>query len=114
MKMPSRWNFDRATDPGERDRAYSLHEEQQRAIQGGYKSVRVTTETHKLLRDLKATHGNRGEWSLDAILRQLLKAELEPVCTKPAAAKNVHTARSRNVHKRSSSRVCAQIPTSDE
>jgi len=105
MKMPSRYAFER--DEGESERARQLHREHRDAIRGGYKSVRVTAHTHALLMKLKAKHENRGDWSLDAILRALLLTEvepLEPVCTKPRARGDVHKAIGR--------RGCAQNRTS--
>lgn len=76
MKMPSRYVFNEGIDPEESDRARQLHEEQKKSRAGGYKMVRVSARTHKLLARLKAKHGHAGEWSLDAILYQLLLQEL--------------------------------------
>lgn len=88
MKMPSRYAFDR--EEGEAHLARILHREQDASRSGGYKMVRVSARTHVLMMQLKKREGHSGEWSLDAILYQLLLEEL-------AAADDVYRVRSGHV-----------------
>lgn len=74
MKMPSRYAFDRSK--GEVELAERLHREQDASRRGGRRMVSVSARTHVLMMKLKQREAHGAEWTLDAILYQLLLEEL--------------------------------------